>query len=88
VILFTVLRTDYSLMMLSCLGTLKRIMKYLEGGVEAKKTSKDIQVKREAQSNSSSSLTQPPGPAYSKRTPRTNTNSIFDSPHMHGKIIS
>jgi exonuclease VII small subunit len=34
--------------MLSCLETLERVMKYLEKGVELKKTSKDIQDKLEA----------------------------------------
>jgi hypothetical protein len=41
-------------------------MKYLERGVQAEKTNKDLQLKREALSNSSSSLPQPPGLAYSK----------------------
>jgi hypothetical protein len=35
-------------MILSCLGTLERVMKYLEKDVEAEKTSKDIQDKPEA----------------------------------------
>jgi hypothetical protein len=36
------------LIMLLFLGTLERIMKYLERGVKVKETSKDIQVKRDA----------------------------------------
>jgi hypothetical protein len=32
-------------MMLSCLGTLERVMKYLERGEEVEKTSKDVQDK-------------------------------------------
>ena len=39
-ILFILLRIDYYLMMLSCLGTLERVMKDLEDMVEAKMTSK------------------------------------------------
>jgi hypothetical protein len=48
VILFKLLRIDYYLMMLSWLGTLERIVRNLENGVEAEKTSKDIQHKLEA----------------------------------------
>jgi hypothetical protein len=47
-ILFIVLRIDCYLMILSCLGTLERVMKYLEKGVKAEQTSKDIQDKAEA----------------------------------------
>jgi len=38
-------------MMLSYLGTLERVMRNLEEGVEAEKTSKDAQHKLEAQFN-------------------------------------
>ena len=40
---FHIFRIDYYLMMLSCLGTLERVMKDLEDMVEAKMTSKDVQ---------------------------------------------
>ena len=40
---FILLRIDYYLMMLSCLGTLERVMKDLEDVVEAMMTSKDVQ---------------------------------------------
>jgi len=43
-------------MMLSYLGTLERVMRNLEEGVEAGKTSKDAPHKLEAQSNSTSKL--------------------------------
>ena len=54
------------LMMLSCLGTLVRVMKDLEDVVEAMMTSKDVQQNPEARSNMISSLPWPPGPVYIK----------------------
>jgi hypothetical protein len=60
------LRIDYYLMMLSCLGTLERVMKDLEQVVEVMMTSKDVQHKPEAQSNKNSSLPRPPGPVFLK----------------------
>jgi hypothetical protein len=48
-------------MMLSCLGTLERVMKDLEEVVEVMMTNKDVQHKLEAQSNKNSSLSRPPG---------------------------
>ena len=45
------MRIDYYLMMLSCLGTLERVMKDLEDVVEVKMTSKDVQQELEARSN-------------------------------------
>jgi hypothetical protein len=62
VILFILLRIDYFLIMLSFLGTLERVMRNLEEGVEVEKISKDVQHKVEAQSNSTSSLPQPARP--------------------------
>ena len=53
-------------MMLSCLGTLERVMKDLEDVVEAKKTSKDVQQEPEARSNTISSLPRPPRPVCLK----------------------
>ena len=53
------MRIDYYLMMLSYLGTLERVMRYLEEGVEAGKTSMDAPQKLEAQSNSTSKLSSP-----------------------------
>ena len=44
-ILFILLRIDYYLMMLSCLGTLYRVMRDLEEEVEALMTNKDVQQK-------------------------------------------
>ena len=82
------MRIDYYLMMLSYLGTLERIMKYLERGVEVEKASKDVQVKREARSNSNLSLPRPPGLACSKTDDKGHTNSIFNGPPMHEKLIS
>jgi len=46
-------------MMLSYLGTLERVMRNLEEGVEAEKTSKDTPHKLEAESNSTSKLSSP-----------------------------
>ena len=40
--LFIVLRIDCYLMMLSCLGTLERVMRDLEDVVDAMMTSKDV----------------------------------------------
>ena len=65
-ILFILLRIDYYLMMLSCLGTLERVMKDLEDVVEGKMTSKDVQQEPEARSNMISSLPRPPGPVCLK----------------------
>ena len=45
---FILLRIDYYLMMLSCLGILERVMKDLEEVVEVMMTSKDVQHKPEA----------------------------------------
>ena len=53
-------------MMLSCLGTLDRVMRDLEEEVEAMMTSKDVQRKSEARSNMISSLPRPPGPVCFK----------------------
>ena len=53
------MRIDYYLMMLSYLGTLERVMRNLEEGVEAGKTSKDAPHKLEAQSNSTLKLSSP-----------------------------
>ena len=53
-------------MMLSCLGTLERIMRDLNEEVEALMTSKGVQQKPEARSNKISSLPRPPGPVYLK----------------------
>ena len=47
-ILFILLRIYYYLMMLSCLGTMERVMKDLEDVVEVMMTSKDVQHKPEA----------------------------------------
>jgi len=66
VIFFILLRIDYYLMMLSCLGTLERVMRDLEEEVEAMMTSKDVQQKPEARSNMISSLSRPLGPVYLK----------------------
>ena len=65
-ILFILLRIDYYLMMLFCLGTLERVMRDLEDVVEAMMTSKDVQQKPEAQSNMISSLSRPPRPVCLK----------------------
>lgn len=46
--MFMIMRIDCNLIFLSYLGTLERITKYLEKGMEVKKASKDVQVKREA----------------------------------------
>ena len=81
------MRIDYFLMMLSCLGTLKRVMKDLEDVVEAKMTSKDVQQEPEARSNTISSLPRPPGLVCLKLVTKTHPDSIFDDPHMVGKII-
>ena len=64
--LFILLRIDYYLMMLSCLGTLERVMRDLEDMVEAMMTSKDVQQKPEARSNMISSLPRPLGPVCLK----------------------
>ena len=40
--LFILLRIEYYLMVLSCLGTLERVMRDLEEEVEAMMTSKDV----------------------------------------------
>jgi len=37
--------------MLSCLGTLESVMKYLEKNIKVEKTSKDVQYMLEVQSN-------------------------------------
>ena len=64
--LFILLRIEYYLMVLSCLGTLERVMRDLEEEVEALMTSKDVQQKPKAQSNMISSLPRPLGPVYLK----------------------
>lgn len=46
-----IIRIDYYLILLF-LTISERVMKYLERGMEAQKTSKSVQVKREAQSKS------------------------------------
>ena len=53
-------------MMLSCLGTLERVMRDLEDMVDARMTSKEVQQKPEARSNMISSLPRPPGPVCLK----------------------
>ena len=63
---FILLRIDYYLMMLSCLGTLERVMRDLEEEVEVMMTSKDVQQKSKARSNMISSLPRPLGPVYLK----------------------
>ena len=76
-------------MMLFCLGTLERVMKDLEEVVEVMMTSKDVQHKSEARSNTTSTLPRPPEDQSAiKWSPRTYLDSIFDDPHMDGKIIS
>ena len=74
-------------MMLSCLGTLERVMKDLEEVVEVMMTSKDVQHKPEAQSNMISSLPRPSGPVCLKLVTQDASNSVFDDPHMVGKLI-
>jgi hypothetical protein len=78
VILFILLRIDYYLMMLYCLGILERVMRNFEEEVEAKMTSKDIQHKPEAWSNTTSSLPWPPRPVTIKQTSRMHPDSVFD----------
>ena len=63
---FILLRIDYYLMMLSCLGTLDRVMRDLEDVVETMMNSKDVQQKLEARSNMISSLPRSPGPVCLK----------------------
>ena len=85
-ILFILLRIDYYLIMLSCLGTLERVMKDIEDMVEAMMTSKDVQQKPEARSNMILSLSRPPELVCLKLSPRMHPDSIFDNPHMVGKL--
>ena len=60
-------------------------MRDLEEEVEAMMTSKDVQQKLKAQSNMISSMPRPPGPVCLKLV--TQDASIFDDPHMDGKLI-
>jgi hypothetical protein len=46
-----IMRIDYYRMIILRLGTMEKGKEYLEKGLEAWRTSKDIQVKREAQTN-------------------------------------
>ena len=62
-------------------------MKDLEDMVEAKMTSKDVQQEPEARSNMISSLPWPPGPVCLKLVTQDASDSIFDDPHMVGKLI-
>jgi hypothetical protein len=49
---------------------------------------KDVQDKPKAQPNLSSSLPCPSGPLCVKWTSRKFVDSVFDDPHMDGKLIS
>ena len=62
-------------------------MKDLEDVVDAKMTSKDVQQEPEAWSNTISSLPWPPGPVYLKLVTQDTSDSVFDDPHMDGKLI-
>jgi len=61
-----ILRIDYYLMIILCLGIMERTNGCIRDGLEAWRTSKDVQVKEEAQTESTSSLFQSPGLARSK----------------------
>jgi hypothetical protein len=45
------MRIDCYRMIILCLGTMEKAKEYLEKGLEVWRTSKDIQVKMEAQTN-------------------------------------
>ena len=62
-------------------------MRDLGEEVEVLMTSKDVQQKPEARSNMISSLPRPPGPVCLKLVTRTHPDSVFDDPHMDGKLI-
>jgi hypothetical protein len=69
--------------MLLLIGTMERIMKYSERGMEAAKTGKGIQVKIKAQSKSSSGLAQSLGVAHTENISSMHTDSIFYIIYMH-----
>ena len=73
-------------MMLCCLETLKKVIKYLNRGVKKEKTPSQaggpIQLEFE-------SLPRSLGAACTKmKAQDTYMDSVFNDPHMHGKIIS
>ena len=74
------------LMMLSCLGTLVRVMKDLEDVVEAKMTSKDVQQEPEARSNTILSLPRPPGPVCLKLVTQGASGLYFSMIHIWMEI--
>ena len=61
-----ILRIDYCLMIILCLGIMQRTKGCIRDGLEAWRTSKDAQVKEEAQTESNSIMFRSPGPARSK----------------------
>jgi hypothetical protein len=61
-----ILRIDYYLMIILCLGIMERTNGCIMDVLEVWRTSKGAQVKEEAQTESNSSLFWSPGPARSK----------------------
>ena len=62
-------------------------MRDLEDVVDTRMTSKDVHQKLEARSNMISSLPWPLGPVYLKLVTQDTSDSVFDDPHMDGKLI-
>ena len=61
-----ILRIDYYLMIILCLGIMERTKGCIRDVLEVWRTSKGAQVKEEIQTESTSSMFRSPGPARSK----------------------
>ena len=70
------------------LGIKERTSKGMEKALEAWRTSKDVRIKMEAQTDLTSFQFRTPGTAVLKRTPRLYTESDLGALDMDGKIIS
>jgi hypothetical protein len=82
------LKIDCYLMIMLCLGTKERTRRHIEEVLEVWRTSKGARVKMEVQTKSTLSPFWSLGAVCIKMVTRSHTNSIFDAPHMDGKIIS